>query len=93
MEYTQNARPWPQKGMGKARHRTKTTPMWKDGGKAHGNKGPRSYFHMIGYEKRVWGLIHTLSAKFAQDDVKFVRDLEIPTEDTEFIEKLIDQRG
>ena len=63
------------------------------GGKAHGNKGPRSYFHMIPYSKRVWGLIHTLSAKYAQDDVKFVTDLEIPSDQPDYIEKLIDKRG
>ena len=42
---------------------------------------------------RVLGLIHTLSAKFAQDDVRIVRDLEIPSDDPKYIEKLIDQRG
>ena len=45
------------------------------------------------YSKRVLGLIHTLSAKFAQDDVRIVRDLEIPSDDPKYIEKLIDERG
>ena len=93
MEYTSAKRPWPQKGQGKARHRTKTSPIWIQGGKAHGNKGPRSYFHMKPYHYRVAGLIHTLSAKLAQDDVRFVKDLEIPSDDPKFIEDLIDERG
>ena len=38
---------------------------------------------------RVLGLIHTLSAKFAQDDVKFVQNLEIPSDKPEYIEDLI----
>ena len=91
--YERNRRPWPQKGQGKARHSTKTSPIWHKGGKAHGNKGPRTYFHMKPYSLRVWGLIHTLSVKFAQDDVRFVHNLEIPTEDPKFIEQLIDKRG
>lgn len=93
MEYHQNRRPWPQKGTGRARHATTTSPIWIQGGKAHGNKGPRAYFHMIPYNLRVWGLIHTLSAKYAQDDVRFVRNLEIPSENPEYIEDLINSRG
>ena len=45
------------------------------------------------YHYRVAGLIHTLSAKLAQDDVRFVKDLEIPSDDPKFIEDLIDERG
>ena len=93
MEYTQTRRPWPQKGTGRARHRTMTSPLWIQGGKAHGNKGPRSYHYMLPYQLRVWGLIHTLSTKFAQDDVKIVKNLEIPSDQPEYIEELIDKRG
>ena len=93
MEYHQTRRPWPQKGGGMARHSSTTSPLWIQGGKAHGNKGPRSYHFMLNYQARVWGLIHTLSAKFAQDDVKFVENLEIPSDDPEYIEELIDKRG
>jgi len=93
MEYFSGKRPWPQKGGGRARHSTTTSPLWIQGGKAHGNKGPRSYFHMIPYSLRVLGLIHTLSAKFAQDDVKFVQNLEIPSDKPEYIEDLIEKRG
>lgn len=41
---------------------------------------------------RVNGLIHTLSAKFAQDDVKIVKNLDIPSDDPKYIEDLIDER-
>ncbi len=93
MNYVRTRRPWPQKGMGRARHATTTSPLWLHGGAAHGNKGPRTYFHMRPYMLRVQGLIHTLSAKFAQDDVRIVRDLDVPSEDPKFIEDLIDNRG
>ena len=93
MEYTSGQRLWPQKGQGRARHKTTTSPIWIQGGKAHGNKGPRSYFHMKPYHFRVWGLIHTLSAKLAQDDLRIVNNLEIPTDDPGYIEDLIDKRG
>ena len=41
---------------------------------------------------RVAGLIHTLAVKFAQDDVHIVRDLEIPSGDSKYIEDLVDDR-
>ena len=31
MEYRQTRRPWPQKGTGRARHRTETSPIWLQG--------------------------------------------------------------
>ena len=40
------------------------------------------------------GLIHTLSAKFAQDDVKIVKDFDsLPTDDPQFLDDLIEARG
>ena len=59
-------RPWPRKGMGKARHRSRASPLWIQGGKAHGPRGPRTDFYMLPYTNRITGLIHALSAKFAQ---------------------------
>ena len=50
-------------------------------------------FYMLSYHERLNGLIHTLSAKFAQDDVHFVKDLQIPTDDPGYVEALIDERG
>ena len=48
---------------------------------------------MIPLHVRVTGLIYTLASKFAQDDVHFVKDLEIPTDDPKYLEDLIDERG
>ena len=42
-------RPWPRKGGGKARHRSKHSPIWIQGGKAHGPRGPRTDFYMLQY--------------------------------------------
>ena len=59
-------RPWPRKGTGHARHRSRGSPNFYQGGKAHGPRGPRTDFYMLQYTQRVTGLIHCLSAKFAQ---------------------------
>merc|ERR1719322_2117023 len=89
----EGGRPWPRKGMGKARHRSTASPLWIQGGKAHGPRGPRTDFYMLSYIGRVTGLIHCLSAKFAQDDVHIVKNLDLPSDEPEYIDNLIDNRG
>ena len=49
--------------------------------------------NLTGASINILHVIHTLSAKFAQDDVKFVENLEIPSDDPEYIDELIDKRG
>jgi len=85
-------RPWPQKGGGKARHASRTSPIWLQGGKTHPNRGIRGHFFMPDISIRISGLTHALSAKLAQDDLRIVENLRIPSKDPEFIEQLIDER-
>jgi len=85
-------KPWPQKGLGKARHGSIRSPIWLRGSKAHGPRGPKTYFYMYPFYKRVQGLCATLSAKFAQDDIKIVDSLDIPNDDPQFLQDLIEAR-
>lgn len=48
---------------------------------------------MIPYTTRVHGLTSVLSAKLAQDDLHVVENLNIPTEDSQFILNLIKERS
>jgi len=91
--YGGGKRPWPLKGTGRARHGSIRGPQWHNGGKAHGPRGPKPLFYMLGYHKRVYGLTHTLSAKFVQDDVHVVNNLDIPTDDPEYLRELIRERN
>lgn len=85
-------RPWPIKGTGRARHRSRMSPIWYQGGKAHPKRGLRGGFYMLDYAQRVNGLVHALSAKFGQDDVRIVGDLHLDTQDPDYILDLIDER-
>ncbi|XP_065314470.1 large ribosomal subunit protein uL4m-like isoform X2 [Gordionus sp. m RMFG-2023] len=85
-------KPWPQKGTGRARAGNRKGNIWHKGGTAHGPRAPKSYFRMEDFGKRLKGLCSTLTVKFAQDDIHIVDDLEIPTDDPDFLQKVIDER-
>lgn len=63
------------------------------GGVAHGPRSPTTYFYMLPFYTRVLGLTTTLSVKLAQDDLHVVKDLEIPTDDKDYIKSLIEKRN
>ncbi|XP_075556120.1 mitochondrial ribosomal protein L4 [Dermacentor variabilis] len=85
-------KPWPQKGTGRARHGSIRSPLWKGGGVAHGPRGPRTFYYMLPFFRRVQGLTTALSVKFAQDDLKVVDSLDVPTNDSKYLLKLVDER-
>lgn len=85
-------KPWPQKGTGRARHGSIRSPIWLKGGRAHGPRGPESFYYMLNDSDRVWGLRSTLTVKFAQNDLHIVDSLDIPTDDPEYIEDLFASR-
>jgi len=91
--YGGGAKPWRQKGTGRARQGSRRAPQWIRGGKVHGPKGPRPLYYMIPWHMRVYGLMHTLSAKMIQDDIHVVEDLELPSDDPEYLKDLVRTRN
>ncbi|XP_075974961.1 mitochondrial ribosomal protein L4 [Anticarsia gemmatalis] len=86
-------KPWPQKGLGRARHGSIRSPLFRGGGIAHGPRSGKSHFFMLPFHMRIHGLTSTLSAKLAQDDLHVVKDLEIPTDEPGYLEELIEKRN
>jgi large subunit ribosomal protein L4 len=86
-------KPWRQKGTGRARHGSIRSPLWIKGGKSFGPRGPESYFYMLSTSKRVQGLATALSIKYAQDNLHIVDSLQIPSDEPDYIEELIESRG
>lgn len=85
-------KPWPQKGLGRARHSSIRSPLWRGGGVVHGPRSPTTHFYMLPFYSRVLGLTSMLSVKLAQDDLHIVKDLDIPTEEKDFIKSLLETR-
>lgn len=85
-------KPWPQKGLGRARHGSIRSPLWRGGGIVHGPRSPTTHFYMLPVHQRVLGLTAALSAKLAQNDLRVVERLEFPVDDAEFVRQLIGHR-
>lgn len=79
--------------MGRARHGSIRSPLFKGGGVVHGPRSPTPHFYMLGFYSRILGLTSTLSVKLAQDDLHVVNNLEIPAEDQSYMEELIKTRN
>lgn len=79
--------------MGKARHGSIRSPLFKGGGVVHGPRSPTTHFYMLPFYSRVFGLTSMLSIKLAQDDLHVVNDLELPTDEPTYIEELIKTRN
>lgn len=79
--------------MGRARHGSIRSPLFRGGGIIHGPRSPTPHFYMLPFYTRILGLTSTLSVKLAQDDLHVVKDLEIPSDEKLFMEELIKSRN
>ncbi|XP_061162971.1 large ribosomal subunit protein uL4m-like [Saccostrea echinata] len=82
----------PQKRTGRARNRNRDCIMFRTGAKPLGPKGPKALFYMLPKRYRVQGLCTALSFKYAQNNLHIVDSLEIPEDDPQYIQDLIDTR-
>ena len=85
-------KPWRQKGIGRARHGSRRSPLWRGGGVVFGPT-PRKYGYSIPKKVRRLALLSALSAR-AQGDAVFVVDsLELPEPSTKAMAMLFDAIG
>ncbi|KAJ2766013.1 54S ribosomal protein yml6, mitochondrial [Coemansia nantahalensis] len=82
----------PQKGTGHARHGTRRAPQFVGGAKAHGPV-PRS--HETELQRKVWlaALRSVLSAKYAQDQLVIVDNLEVESHSTGAMSRMLRENG
>ncbi len=71
-----NAKPWRQKGTGRARAGQKRSPLWRGGGTTFGPK-PRDYSYLLPRKVRKLGLCMALSSRFAEENLLVVDDLQL----------------
>lgn len=67
-------KPWKQKGTGRARAGSNTSPLWVRGSKAHGPK-PRDYYSNTPRSLRMVALASALSARASEEKIMVVEGL------------------
>jgi len=86
------AKPWRQKGTGRARAGTIRSPIWRGGGTVFGPR-PRDYHEAISKRKRRQALRSVLSATLADGDLVVVDQIECSEAKTRIIARLLDGLG
>ncbi len=71
------AKPWRQKGTGRARAGSNNSPIWRGGGVTFGPK-PRDYSYKLPKKMRRLAIRMALSARLQEGNLVVIDDLEIP---------------
>jgi large subunit ribosomal protein L4 len=85
-------KPWRQKGTGRARAGTASSPIWKGGGVAHGPK-PKDYYYSIPKKERRLAIRCALSIKARDGRVKVVEGITIDEPRTRLAVSLMKSLG
>jgi len=83
-------KPWPQKGLGRARHGSIRSPIWKGGGVAHGPRKEKNYKKIIPKKMRRKALFMVLSSKAKDNELILLDNLEIKEGKTKEIAKILE---
>ena len=83
------AKPWRQKGTGRARAGSRKSPVWRGGGTTFGPK-PRDYSYKLPKKVRRLALRMALSARFAEGNLIVLDAFEMPEIKTKEFVKVMD---
>ena len=85
-------KPWKQKGTGRARSGSNTSPVWVGGGRAFGPK-PRDYRLEVPKKQRRAALVSGLSLRAQEDRVFVIADPELSEPKTREVAAMIEKIG
>jgi large subunit ribosomal protein L4 len=71
------AKPWAQKGTGRARHGSSRSPIWRGGGITHGPRSDRNYKETIPRVMKNRALFAILSQKLRDGKVLFIDNISL----------------
>jgi large subunit ribosomal protein L4 len=87
-----NAKPWRQKGTGRARQGTTKAPQWRGGGKTFGPE-PRDYGFKIPKKVKRLALRSALSAKLQDKEMRLIDRFDVERPKTKLAAKALKQLG
>jgi large subunit ribosomal protein L4 len=86
------AKPWKQKGTGRARSGARQSPVWRGGGVAFGPR-PRDYSYKLPKKVRKLGLKMALSARCSEDQIVVLDALEMSDIKTKDFQAILNNLG
>jgi len=87
------AKPWRQKGTGRARHGSRRSPLWAGGGVTFGPRNEKSFAKKINKKMRKSALYSVLSAKLADGEIIFVDSLDFEKPKTKDAKSVLESVG
>jgi large subunit ribosomal protein L4 len=85
-------KPWKQKGTGRARSGSNTSPVWVGGGRAHGPE-PHAYHVGLPKKQRRLALTSALSLKAREAKVAVIEDLALATPKSKTVVGMLGKMG
>ncbi|MCL2845658.1 MAG: 50S ribosomal protein L4 [Chitinivibrionia bacterium] len=85
-------KPWKQKGTGRARAGSNTSPVWSRGGKAHGTQ-PRDYRQGITRKMRRKALLCAYSTRATEEKIAVITGLAFEQPKTKTVAELLSKIG
>ncbi len=85
-------KPWPQKGLGRARHGSIRSPIWVGGGVTFGPK-PRSFRKNMNKKAKRAAMRSALSATRREDGVRVIDRIDLPEPKTKEIVSMLEDLG
>ena len=82
------AKPWRQKGTGRARVGSIRSPLWRGGGVTFGPK-PRSYYKELPHKMKTMALKSALNAKLRDKEILILSDINISSHKTKDFSKIL----
>lgn len=83
-----NKKPWRQKGTGRARHGSETSPLWVGGGRAHGPTGEQDHSKELTRKMKRNALRSALGERAREENIYLLEDLELDQPSTSKLDEL-----
>lgn len=87
------AKPWKQKGTGRARHGSNRSPIWSGGGVTHGPTKEKDYSKKINKKMRKKALLTVLSQKMKEGQILFLDKISVKEVKTKEAKDILNKLG
>lgn len=84
-------KPWKQKGLGKARHGSIRSPIWKGGGIVFGPRPDRNFTKKINKKMKMRALFMVLSGKLKDNEIVVVENFKMEKASTKKMENILNK--